>query len=108
MRYNKKVKKTSVPSDFQAFLPSSPVENLDIVRDKRYIIQNLLKKANIDAWKWMLSSYTNQDIAQVVADSPQLKPKDVMFWIHYLNLPKDQISCLQTKFLSTPSPSWKY
>ena len=108
MRYNKKVKNNQVPSSFQAFLPSSPIENLDKIQDKKYVIQNLLKKANLDAWKWMLSTYTRQDISQVIVNSSQLRPKDVMFWVHYLNLSKDQVACLQTKSLTTPNPSWKY
>lgn len=99
---------SKIPLKFQPFLPSSPLESLDTGLDKMYIIENFLKKANLSAWQWMLQVYAPEDIRQVVLTSKTLRPKDVYFWTHYLNIPKDQVLCLQTKSQNTLKSSWAY
>jgi len=97
-----------VPQFLQPFLPSSLVDGLDPVRDHCYIIENLLRKANLQSWQWMLKTYDHADITEVIFTSRHLKPKDVMFWSYYYQLPLDQILCLQPKSPSIPKSSWAY
>src|SRR4030067_1709089 len=97
-----------VPQDFQAFLPSSPVSNLDPQRDKWYILESLLKNASLEAWQWMLKTYRDEDIIHMVKTSRILIPKDVMIWCHYFHIPSSEVKCLQPKSPSTPRSSWPY
>ncbi|MBU0579224.1 hypothetical protein KKE34_04775 [Patescibacteria group bacterium] len=99
---------SKVPSQFQPLLPSSEVKNLDIERDKKYIITSFLKNATLEAWRWMLKVYRKQDIIQVVKTSRHLKEKDVNFWVKFFHLPRKEIRCLRLKSQSTPKSSWEY
>ena len=98
----------SVPLEFQALLPSAPIENLDSSQDKTYIIESLLKKSTWAGWQWMLSRYAQVDIAEVVQTSRLLTPKDVMIWTYFYNLNPKDVACLQTKSPQTPASSWAY
>jgi hypothetical protein len=102
------MKATKVPKSLQPFFASAPIENLDVNRDKMHIIQSLVKKSNLFGWQWMTKTYTENDIRQVISTSKQLRPKDAVFWSHYLSIPEREIACLQTKFQKTPEKSWKY
>lgn len=97
-----------IPHHFQALLPSSPVESLDIQKDKTYIIESLLKKSTWQGWQWMLSYYSPEEITEVISISRALTPKDVMLWTHFYNLNPKDIACLQKKFPPTHSNSWAY
>ena len=97
-----------IPQTLQPFLPSSPISNLDPQADKRYIIENLLQKADLDAWNWMLATFTRDDVVDVLKTSRHLKPKDVTFWTHYYQIPVTEVACLQTKSPSIPKNSWAY
>lgn len=98
----------SIPSEFQALLPSASVNNLDAKQDKTYIIEALLKKSTWQGWQWMLSQYTKKDIVKVIHASRLLSPKDVMLWIHHYNLNPQDIACLQPKSHQIHSNSWAY
>ncbi|MBU1966974.1 hypothetical protein KJ707_02355 [Patescibacteria group bacterium] len=98
----------SVPQKFQPLLPSSEVKNLDAGRDKKYIISSFLKNATLDAWRWMLEVYQQQDIIEVVKTSAQLKEKDVNFWTGYFHISRKEVRCLQLKSQRTPKSSWAY
>ncbi len=97
-----------VPVSFQAFMPSSSVKLLDANRDKNYIIESLLKNADLAAWKWMTKVYPSKDIIGVVKSSKRLTPRDVNFWQIRFNIPRDEIKCLQKDSLKTQKSFWPY
>ncbi len=97
-----------IPQEFQPLLPSSSIENLDPQRDKKYIIEHLLRNATMKAWYWMLNTYKNSDLQEVICQSRQLHERDVMIWIHYLGIDINSVLCLQKKSQTTHSVSWNY
>ena len=97
-----------IPSNFQSLLPSSNVKNLDTQRDKDYIIQSLIKNSTLEGWVWMLDSYSNEDISEIVKISKILTPRDVYFWSYFLKIPKKEILCLNKDLQTTQKTSWAY
>lgn len=93
---------------FQSLFPSSSVQNLDIQRDKGYIIQTLLKNSTLNGWKWMVETYSNEDISAVLKTSKLLTPKDAYFWSYFLHVPQSEILCLNKDLQKTPKTSWAY
>ena len=98
----------TVPNHFQFLFPSSQVNQLETARDKTYIIDTLLKNATMPAWKWMMQTYSSQEISSVIKITKTLKKKDVMIWSSYLDIPPESILCLQTKFPAGLKSSWAY
>lgn len=97
-----------VPQKFQFLLPSSRVQSLDVKRDKVYIIENLLKRATLDAWRWLFQSYSTQDLIEVVKNSINLSKRDVMLWSLMFDIPQKEIKCLQTKSRAGLNSSWQH
>lgn len=97
---------TNPPGHLQVFLPSSNVSELDIQRDKYYIIEQLLRRADFQAWKWMYHTYDHESIAHVVKTSRDLDERDVRIWQYYLNIPEEQILCLQPTSVQTRKKYW--
>ncbi|MEK7526139.1 MAG: hypothetical protein AAB546_01525 [Patescibacteria group bacterium] len=95
-----------VPNNFQALFPSTDINNLDPKRDRKFIIQELLKNATLEAWKWMKTTYSNDEIIEVIKNSRSLNEKDVTLWVKYLHIPTDQIRCLQTKYQKIQKAYW--
>lgn len=98
----------TVSQKFQFLLPSSRVESLEVERDKAYIIENLLKKATLEAWRWLFQSYSTQDLIEVVKNSTNLSKRDVMLWSLMFDIPQKEIKCLQTKSRAGLNSSWAY
>lgn len=98
----------TVPKQFQFLFPSSSVERLSVERDSFYIIETLLRNATLEAWQWMLRMYLAQDIMHVIRTSSNLRPKDVMLWSSYFDIPLSEISCIQTTSHHGLKNSWAY
>ena len=98
----------TVPTAFQALFPSSQVENLEPERDRVYIIETLLKNASLKAWRWMLANYTAEEISSVIKQAKNLNKRDVLLWSYLLQIPQEEILCLQTKSLAGLNSSWAY
>ena len=97
----------SVPKEFQALFPSVSVKDLDVNKDRDYIVEQLLKTATLKAWQWMVKEFSGEEIARVVKNSNQLGEKDVNFWSLYYNIPKTEIKCLQKKYRGAPKVYWQ-
>lgn len=98
----------NVPRTFQFLFPSSPIDALEIQRDKTYIIETFLKNASLDAWQWMTRVYTKNDIVTVLKIATNVRKKDVMLWSNLYNVPESEIACLQPTFRSGLKSSWAY
>ncbi len=95
-----------LPRQFQPLFPSTEVTKLEPQRDKKYIIQELLKNSTLEGWKWMFKNYSNQDLVNVIKNSRSLTGKDVSLWMKYFNIPANEIRCLQTKSQNIPRTYW--
>lgn len=97
-----------IPQDFQAFLPSYQVSELQIDRDKNYIIESLLRNSDLTGWRWLFDTYSKDDLVKVVMQSKNLREKDIRIWMKVFNIKSEDVACLQTKSHPTHSSSWHY
>lgn|SRR3989338_3041678 len=97
-----------LPSEFQALFPSSDIKHLSTQQDKNYIIQTLLKNSTLVGWKWLIKTYSEKDIAEVVKSSKILTPRETYFWSYFLDIPQNEILCLNKGSHKTQRTSWAY
>lgn len=67
-RYGKQ--KIKIPSFLQGILWSVRVEDLDLQKDKVYIIHQILSYGNFKELRWLLKNYSLQEIKKVFLDHP--------------------------------------
>lgn len=64
-----KIKK--IPRSFQGILWSTNVKNLDMERDKVYIIHQVLMYGTLDQIKWLFKVYKKETIKKIFLEEPQ-------------------------------------
>lgn len=71
-----------IPSFVQPFLWSYDVSALDLSRDKKRIITNVLNFGTSEATDWLFDTYTKEDIKNCLIDPlpGQLDNKSINFW----------------------------
>lgn len=63
--------KNSLPKNLQPVLWSARIKNLDLEKDKIYIIHQILAFGNLKQLKWLLSNYSLNEIKKVFLQNPQ-------------------------------------
>ncbi len=86
-----------VPKKFQAFVPSIDTTKLNTKKDAFFIIEHFLHNATLEAWQWMMQTFHENTIKNVIKQSKILHPRDIKIWQILFNIPNNQIACLQTK-----------
>ena len=92
MTSNKKNDKKSLPSFLQPTLWSFKVKDLDLKRDKRYIITQILNYGNKRDVSWLLSHYSDKDIKKVLRKPGRGSwlPQVLNFWTTIYNIKLDK------------------
>ncbi|MDP3731351.1 MAG: hypothetical protein Q8R34_02550 [bacterium] len=77
-----------IPPFIQPFLWSYDVEKLDLERDKKRIVTNVLNLGTTKATKWLFEIYSREDIKKTVANplTGEWSPKSLNFWRIIFNL----------------------
>ncbi len=75
-----------VPQSLQGVLWSTNVRNLDLEKDKEYIIHHVLTYGNLEQIKWLSSVYSKSEIKEVFKKRPQkiYTPSSFNFVKNYL------------------------
>jgi len=63
-------KSNKIPKSLQGVLWSVKVENLDLQKDKVYIIHQILSYGSLKELKWLLKNYSLSEIKQVFLNYP--------------------------------------
>lgn len=82
-----------VPPSLERYFWSANPATLDTEAHKCYIIEQLLEYGNIEALRWMLGAYSNQDIIAILRRTRMLSPKSRCFWalLFHIDLPHDDV-----------------
>lgn len=60
---------------------------IDMVKNKRYIIERILKFGDLDDYNWMRDIYSTEEIKSVILEERiDLDPKSINFWCHKFNI----------------------
>jgi hypothetical protein len=58
-----------------------------MVKNKRYIIERILKLGDFDDYLWMRNTYSVEDMESVILEErSDLDPKAISFWCHSFNI----------------------
>ena len=75
------------------------VKSLDVVKNKRFVIERLLQFGRPDQIKWLLAHYSDREIIEVVKSSKTIDKKTANYWaLHYHILPKE-VLCLNRQLM---------
>ena len=59
---------SAIPSNFQGVFWSRDIQNLDLQKDKDYIIHQILAFGSLEQIKWLKSSYGKDEIRNIIEE----------------------------------------
>lgn len=81
-----------MPDDLKKYFWDTKFDELDIRKNKRYIISRLYCYGNLKAIKWIKATYSKEDIKEVAIKSRDLKPLVANYLRQQFNLEKEEMA----------------
>lgn len=95
--------KIEIPQRFQGILWSADIRNLDLEKNKNYIIHNVLMYGNFSDIKWLLKVYSPEAIKSVFISSPRkIYTKPIFLLIKNFILDLRNFELEEKKYVQTP------
>ena len=88
---DEKVKSGVFPYSQQLFW-DSPVENIDLHKNQRYVIERVLTRGFTADFYMLLKIYTEDEIKDALRKSKSLDPKTIHFCSWYFQIPKNEMN----------------
>jgi hypothetical protein len=86
----KKIKKGEFPFSQYLFW-DTPLEKINIVKHKNYIIERVLMRGSLKDFYFLLQLYTTEEIIIAVKNSKVLDKKTINFCSHYFGIPLNEL-----------------
>ena len=93
-----------IPSDFQCFFWDTKIEEIDLYKNKLFIIERLLNEGNEKTLAWLFNTYSREEIKEVVCKSRRLTIKTAYCWQNYFGLEKRDMNCFGKHWTKEESP----
>lgn len=80
--YNFFMKRKTIPKRLQAILWSADIKNLDLKRDRNYIIHQILQYGTLKDIKWLFDVYSKEKVRELFVTHPNRNyAKDDLYFI---------------------------
>lgn len=99
---------TSVPSELHLFFWDVDAQKLNPSKNPNYVINRLLDKGNLQAARWVLKNFPKELIVETIKTRRDFSPWTALFWAHYLNIPRQELKCLNPHYLKMRKTHWPY
>lgn len=78
---------------------------IDMVKNKRYIIERILRFGDLSDYSWMRDNYKEEEIKNVLLlDRVDLDPRSMNFWFNYFKI--DESLCTKKLLAKTQELYW--
>lgn len=105
--FNKKTP-TKLPKSLYRFFWDVDVGKLNPAKKPYFVINRLLDKGDVEAVRWVRRNYTKKQITETFTRLRDFNVKVGTFWSLILNIPREEIVCLQPSYLKMRRTHWPY
>jgi len=70
----------TIPDHLKPFFWETEFSQINVNKNKPYIIERILELGDISAVKWLFSNYTKNEIKEVLEKSRKVSAKSRNFW----------------------------
>lgn len=92
-----------IPSFVAKTLWDTPLANISFPKHAKFVVERVLEYGDLDAYHWARKQLGDEIIRETLRTSKRLTPKSANFYATILEVPKEEVLCLQT--LSTLQPN---
>jgi len=97
-----------IPKSLHRYFWDVDVEKLDPKKKPYFVINRLLDKGNLEAVRWVRENYKEEQIKETFKKMRDFNAKVGRFWSLFLNIPREQVKCLQPSYLKMRRMHWPY
>lgn len=98
----------SLPSNFYSYFWDVDPKSLDLSKKPLFVIQRLLDKGDTEGVSWVLGNFDKETIRKAFTTFRDFNPKVGYFWKLFLNIPENEVLCLQKPYLAMRKSHWPY
>ncbi len=99
---------SSLPASLRKFFWDVDATKLNPDKHPLYVINRLLDKGDLEAARWVLKHFSKETIKETFRKRRDFSPWNGRFWTHYLNIPEEEVACLQPSYLTMRRQLWPY
>ncbi|OGG13414.1 hypothetical protein A3D77_04940 [Candidatus Gottesmanbacteria bacterium RIFCSPHIGHO2_02_FULL_39_11] len=99
---------TKLPREFHRFFWDVEASQVNPSKLPYYVVNRLLDKGNLDAARWVLSSFPKETIVETFRKVKDFSPWNGVFWANYLEIPRKEVRCLDPSYLTMRRKLWQY
>lgn len=97
-----------IPKSLHRYFWDVDVAKLDPKKKPYFVINRLLDKGDLEAARWVRKNYDEEQIRKTFKKMRDFNVKVGSFWSLFLNIPKNQVKCLQPSYLKMRRMHWPY
>lgn len=90
--------KKGIPEGTRKLFWDVKKEEVDPERYPSYIISRIMDYGDVEDVKWMLKTFSREQIIEVVKKRRGLSRKSAIFWSVYFEIPREEIECLKSPY----------
>lgn len=99
---------TSIPKELHGFFWDVNASRVNPAKSPNYVINRLLDKGDLNAARWVLSSFPKEVIIGTLKTMRDFSPRSARFWATYLGIPHEEVVCLQPSYLAMRRKHWSF
>lgn len=99
---------TKLPATLYQFFWDVDATKTDPSQYPYYVINRLLDKGNLEAARWVLHNFPKHTIVDTLKRMRDFSPWNGRFWSRYLEIPEEEVACLQPSYLKLRRMHWPF
>jgi len=84
-----------IPKKVQRLFWDTEKKSVNLRSHRAYVIRRIMDYGDLKDVRWMLATYSTEEIIEVLKKSRGLSRKSGYFWGNHFAVPKEEIACLQ-------------
>ena|SRR3989344_2101246 len=82
------------------------INTIDMVKNKRYVIERILRFGDFDDYRWMRKNYSTEDVKDVILrERSELNPRSLNFWCNIFGV--EESICTKKLLAKTQELFWR-
>lgn len=98
--------KKQLPQNLYRFFWDVDPAKMDVGKHRKYVIARLLEYGDTVAVRWVLKSFSKEELVEVLKQSRVISPKTANFWAMMYDIPREEIRCLEPSYLQLHKQVW--
>ncbi|MBI4009380.1 hypothetical protein HY357_04040 [Candidatus Roizmanbacteria bacterium] len=104
----KKKLPTNIPKSLYRYFWDVNPKKVNPKESPYFVINRLLDKGNVESVRWVIRSFTKEQIKETFKRFKDFRAQVGNFWSLFFQLPKKEVACLQPHYLKMRRMHWPY